>query len=279
VIRRLTEDDVPAVVELMFEAFEAYDRAQGLPLHPRPPVALAAIRPRHLIRTDPDGAWGAEEDGRLVCAGLALKREGLWGLSLLVTDPGCQSRGIGTAVLQACHAYAEDARGRIILSSTDPRALRAYARLGLRGLPSLAAVGAPRGVAAPEGVREGGRGDLPLTEAVDRHVRGAAHGPDIGALLDMHFTLLVAERGYAFYGADGDVRMVAACDEATARELLHAIFARLGEVRVQWLTADQQWAIRACVDAGLELRTNEGAVFLGGDVGPFHPYLPHGAFL
>ena len=41
-----------------------------------------------------------------------------------------------------------------------------------------------------------------------------------------------------------------------------------------WLTADQQWAIRTCVEAGLELRTNEGAVFIGGDVGPFTPYIP-----
>jgi hypothetical protein len=27
------------------------------------------------------------------------------------------------------------------------------------------------------------------------------------------------------------------------------------------------------------LRTDQGAVFIDGEVGTFHPYLPHGAFL
>ena len=58
--------------------------------------------------------------------------------------------------------------------------------------------------------------------------------------------------------------------------------AELGDVQirtVEWLTADQQWAIGVCVEARLELRSNSGAVFLGGDVGPFRPYLPSGAYL
>ena len=41
----------------------------------------------------------------------------------------------------------------------------------------------------------------------------------------------------------------------------------------------ERWRICTCVEAGLELRTNEGPVFLGGDVGPFTPYIPSGAFL
>jgi hypothetical protein len=32
------------------------------------------------------------------------------------------------------------------------------------------------------------------------------------------------------------------------------------------------------LDAGLSL-TNDGAVFVRGDVGPFRPYLPSGAYL
>jgi hypothetical protein len=34
-----------------------------------------------------------------------------------------------------------------------------------------------------------------------------------------------------------------------------------------------------CLDARLELRADAGCVFLGGDVGPFHPYLPTGSYL
>jgi hypothetical protein len=131
-------------------------------------------------------------------------------------------------------------------------------------------------------VRVGSREDIPFTEAVDRHVRGAAHGPDVEAWLEMNQTLLVAdERGYAVIGQDGNVRVLAAYDEAGARAVLHGAFAHAngGEVTVNWITAAQQWAIRACLDARLDLRTDAGVVFVGGDVGPFTPYLPSGAFL
>jgi GNAT superfamily N-acetyltransferase len=279
-IRRLTQDDVAAVYELMSETFEHYARARSEPVPPRTDHEIAAIRLSHLIHTDPDGSWGAEEDGRLVAAGLALKREGLWGLSLLVTHPDHQSRGVGSKVLKACHDYAADARGRIILTSSDTRAIRAYARLGLAVHPSLTGSGRPRGMSVPAGVRAGDAGDLPFTIEVDRHVRGAAHGDDIDAMLRMGRRLLVAEgRGYAVYGTDGEVRIVAAYDEAAAADLLKAALAELEEATVSWLTANQQWAIRVCVEAGLELRTGQGTVCLAGDVGRFRPYLPNGAFL
>jgi GNAT superfamily N-acetyltransferase len=280
VIRPLTQDDVPAVYELMCETFEDHARKHNQPVRPRPDYEVASIRPAHLIHTDPDGSWGAEEDGRLVSAGLALKREGLWGLSLLVTHPDHQSKGVGTGVLNACHAYADDARGRIILTSTDPRAIRAYARLGLDVHASLTGSGHPRGVSAPPGVRTGNARDIAFTTEVDRHVRGAARGEDIDAMLQMGLKLLIAEeRGYAVYGSDGEVRIVAAYDERAAADLLKAALVQVEEATVLWMTESQQWAIRVCVDAGLELRTAQGAVCVAGEVGPFQPYLPHGAFL
>src|SRR6185503_6059562 len=116
-----------------------------------------------------------ERKGAVAGAAFALVREGLWGLSLLVVDPPAQSGGAGRELLRLAWEYGNGARGHVILSSTDPRAMRAYARLGLDAHPCLAARGAPR-VAAPPEVRAGGRSDLPLTEAVDRAVRGAAHG-------------------------------------------------------------------------------------------------------
>lgn len=279
-IRRLTQDDVPAVYELMSETFEEYARRRNQPVPPRPEYEVASIRPAHLIHTDPDGSWGAEEDGRLVSVGLALKREGLWGLSLLVTHPDHQSKGVGTEVLNACHDYAADARGRIVLTSGDARGIRAYARLGLEVHPSLTGFGHPRGVSAPSGVRTGNIKDLPFTMEVDRHVRGAAHGDDINAMMLMGRRLLIAEeRGYAVYGTDGEVRIVAAYDEEAAADLLKAALARIEEATVLWLTESQQWAIQVCVEAGLELRTGQGTVCVAGDVGPFRPYLPNGAFL
>ena len=52
-----------------------------------------------------------------------------------------------------------------------------------------------------------------------------------------------------------------------------------GEANVLFMTARQQWAIDVCVEARLELEPNCGCVFTGGDVGPFAPYLPSGAYL
>ena len=195
----------------------------------------------------------------------------MWGLSLLVVRPGLQSAGVGSALLRHAHDYAHGARGRIILSSPDPRALRAYARLGLALHPTMWAVGTPRDVPAPDGIREGTRADIPFTEAVDRHVRGAAHGPDIGAQLDMGQTLLIAP-GPRLRG----LRATASCGcsrpTTTRRRAIccSAVLARVdGTATVGFLTGAQQWAVEVCVEAGLELRTG-GALFVGGDVGPLH---------
>jgi hypothetical protein len=49
-------------------------------------------------------------------------------------------------------------------------------------------------------------------------------------------------------------------------------------VSVDFLTAAQQWALPVLLDAGL-LLSPDGPVFLRGDVGPFTPYVPSGAWL
>jgi GNAT superfamily N-acetyltransferase len=279
-LRPMHEDDVEAVHDLNVLTFEALDASRGRPPEPRPDPALAYIRYRHLVRHDPAGAWVAEHEGDIVGCALALRREDVWGLSLLVVRPDLQSSGTGGALLRRAHEYADGARGWIIMASPDPRALRAYFRLGLELHPSAAAVGTPRAV-APDGLREGDASDIPFTAAVDRQVRGAAHGPDIGVGLEMgHALLIVPERGYALVRPDGGVRLLAALDDAAAADLLRAALARAdGEVTVDWLTAKQQWAFAVCVEAGLKLNAGAGAVFTSGDVGPFTPYLPSGAFL
>jgi GNAT superfamily N-acetyltransferase len=278
-LRPMRVEDTEEVHELIFFTFDALAASRGRPPEPRPDPAEAHIRYRHLVEHDPEGAWVATEEGRIVGCALALRREDVWGLSLLVVHPEAQSSGTGSALLRAAHRYAAGARGRIIMASPDPRALRAYFRLGLEFHPAAVAIGTPR-VSAPAGIREGGVDDIPFTAAIDRQVRGAAHGPDIGALLAMNQTLLIAERGYAVARPGGGVRLLAALDTDAAAELLRAALADAdGEVSVDWLTARQQWAIAVCVEAGLRLESGGGGVFTAGDVGPFAPYLPSGAFL
>ena len=189
----MREEDVPGAFALSVATFSDLERRLGSEPHPPPADPEGAyIRYRRLLTTDPGGAWVAERDGELAGCALALVREGLWGLSLLVVAPGLQSAGLGRALLSRAYAHGGDAvRGRVVLASLDPRALRAYARLGLTAHPCLRAFGAPRDVRVPPGVRDGTLDDLPLTEAVDRRVRGAAHGQDIAAQLEAGMSLLV----------------------------------------------------------------------------------------
>src|SRR5690242_11755755 len=142
-------DDVDAAIELAYVAFEALSRSRGEAVEPRSDVARLRPRYANLVRSDPGGAWVAEHDGRVVGIAVALLREGVWGLSVLAVHPDHQSGGLGRDLLGHANDYANGARGRVILSSQDPRALRAYARLGLVGHPAFAAAGVPRGVSAP----------------------------------------------------------------------------------------------------------------------------------
>jgi GNAT superfamily N-acetyltransferase len=278
-LRPMSDEDVAPAHALAMAAFRDLAERLGDPPDPGSPLAAYAVRVRHLLATDPGGAWVAERDGRLAGCALALLREGIWGLSLLVVDPAEQSSGVGTALLARARAYGEGARGLIVLASRDPRALRAYVRLGLDLHPSVSAGGTPRGVRRAPEVREMATGDREWLDDVGRAVRGAAHGDDLDALAAGGATVVVLpERGYAAW-RPGGLRLLAARDDAAATALLHAYLEADGDRSVvEWMTSAQQWAIRACLDAGLELRIG-AAVLTAGELGPMEPYLPNGAYL
>jgi GNAT superfamily N-acetyltransferase len=281
-IRPMRSEDDRAIHQVSVVTFADLDARFHEPPSPPSPPEPALVRIRHLLERDPGGAWVAEEDGRVVGAALALDREGVWGLSLLVVLPDHQSNGLGRALLERSLEYAGGGRrGAIILASPDTRALRAYARAGFELHPCLHAEGRPKAPDPPRGVREGDERDLALTETVDRAVRGAPRSGDIAAFMRAGRRLLVVpDRGYAVLGAHG-ISALAALDEEAARDLLLAALAAAPgdrDTRVEWITAGQQWAVRPVLDAGLALKPG-GAVFVRGDVGPFTPYLPSGAYL
>jgi GNAT superfamily N-acetyltransferase len=278
----MRDEDARAIHDVSVVTFTDLEARFHHPPSPPPPPNVPLVRFSHLIETDPGGAWVAEEDGQVVGGALAIDREGVWGLSLLVVLPDHQSSGIGRALLERSLEYASGGRrGAIILASPDHRALRAYARVGFDMHPCMDAEGRPNVKQPPAGVRGGDERDLPLTEAVDRAVRGAPHGSDIAAFLRAGRRLLVVpERGYAVLGPDS-IHLLAALDEEAARDLLLAGLATVPEgkdYRVEWITSAQQWAVQPVLAAGLVLKPG-GAVFVRGDVGPFTPYLPSGAYL
>ena len=240
------------------------------------------LRHLHLMQTDPDGAWVAVEDGRVLGGAVALIRDGIWGLSFLAVQPDVQARGIGRQLLARTLAYGDGARGRLILSSTDPKAMRRYARAGLDLRPSVAAAGiVDRSTlpAIPAAITESD--DVEATAPISRFVRGATHHLDLPTMLQMGRRLLLrGDRAFAIVD-DDCVKLLAARDEQAAVEILWAALAQTpngGTVGIDFITADNQWAIQTVLAAGLAL-SPDGPVFTAGDVGPMAPYIPSGAYL
>jgi GNAT superfamily N-acetyltransferase len=279
-IRPLQPEDIPAA------------RAIGEATLPVAPAVDPAVRIRfslarweRLLIADGGGAWAAEDDdGRLTGAALSLVRDGVWGLSWLAVHPDSQDRGVGRRLLDATLAYGSDARGGIVQSSTDPRAMRLYATSGFDALPCLAAAGIPDRTAIPRRLRstEADASALELGVALGREVRGGAYdADDLRTLLDSGFGFLRSgDDGIAFHVA-GHPALLIARDDAAATDLLWSCIGAApsgGTVLVDCLSAGQIWAIRTCVAAGLAL-SPDAPLFVRGELGPLRPWLANGAYL
>ncbi len=284
-LRPMLSDDADAVVDVMRDAFAELERSLGqAPPAPTTDRAPDLVRIRHLVASDPAGAWvTVGDDGVLDGAALAILREGLWGVSLLVVRPDHQSTGRGSALLGAAAAYGAGSRGGLILASQDARALRAYWRVGCVLRPAMEALGPVKGrPPAPPRVRAGRwPADRELVDAAGRAVRGAGHGSDAEAWLASGQELLIHDDGGFAVLRGSTVRCLAATDERVARELLQAALHAVpagADARVSFIDGRQDWAFDEVLAAGLILRP-AGAIAVRGDVGPLHPYIPSGAYL
>jgi len=182
--------------------------------------------------------------------------------------------------------YAEPDAPGVILSSSDIRAVRLYASAGFDLHPQIRATGTVNTarLRTPElPVRDGSSADFDLADAVAVSVRGAARGVDHAMLLaggPMFVVDAGEQRGYAFLRG-GRPSTIVATDEATASALLWRCLAHAAELgleaEVDHVPGNQQWAVRAAVEAGLAIRPI-GPVFWRGCPPPA-AYLPSGAYL
>ena len=283
-VRPLQETDVPAAASSSFETFRALDASVGEPVHEHTDEVRARGERRvaHLLRTDPDGAWGAFDGDRLVGVTLASRRGPLWFLSLLTVEPALQGQGIGHRLLDRALTTASAAPAALICSSEDPKALRRYGTAGFALLPAYRARGTldRSRLPAVDGVREGDwDADRDLVEQIAVQVRGAPVGPDLDAYAANGARLLLADgpagRGYAVPLAHA-VRPLAATTASVARALLLAGLAELeGEVTVEFVTAEQQWAVQALLELRLPFKPGDSLCVRG--FRPTGPYLPSGA--
>ncbi len=276
----MTAADVEASFEVQWAALSELD----LRLGETTPELTDAVRARgrgriaHLRDTDPAGAWVAESDGAVVACALAFVREGMWFLSLLMVQPGLQGQGHGRELLDRTLETSTDRSW--ILATSDPAALRRYQRAGFELHATYTAKGVPGTLPMPAGVTDGDYDrHADLVDDVARHVRGAGLAQDLPWLRGKPVPFVVVDdrdgRGFCFTRPGGLVTLGATTEHAARRLLVQALRTNDGEIEVDWLSADQQWAIDVCVDARLSL--GGGATVCLRGQPRMSPYLPSGA--
>ena len=286
-LRPLTVEDAEQAGEVRHRSFARLGELKGWPTRPQYDDEARA-RWRRLVERyvdmDAAGAWAVEVEGALVGLALSIRRESLWGLSILAVDPDHWAAGLGRQLLDGALMHAEGAAIRMIQSSESPGAIRRYARAGLRLHPGFMAEGKidRGGLPGDLGGRDGTSSDLDLVDAIDADVRfGIPRTADIAYLLDIGRRLHVVEEGasraFAVTGTDG-VKCLGATDEAAARTvLLRALAAMDADVLVHGLTADQAWAADLLLDVRLDVKAG-GPMFLEPGWDYPGPYVPSGLF-
>jgi predicted N-acetyltransferase YhbS len=288
-LRPLQPDDVAAADEMAVASLragaKAYEAEHAMPPRTAEMVERGRYRIAHLQRTDPDGAWVAVDGDSVVGVALSLRRGPMWFLSLLAVATDLQSRGVGKRLLDASLRTSDGATSSWILSTTDPKAVRRYALAGFAPHAGYAAAGELDRTLLPADlrVRDGDWAkDGQLVDDVVTLLRGAAYGPDLAAMESTGQLLLIAEdgpeRGFAIV-RNGAIGSLGATTPGLAQRLLWATLARAEkpEVHIDWLTADQQWAIDVALAARLSLGAGPSACRRR-TLGPMTPYLPGGAY-
>jgi ribosomal protein S18 acetylase RimI-like enzyme len=276
VIRPMRDADLPGATAASAAAFE-------LDLEQPGNADSWGGRVAHPLRTDPDGAFVAELDGRIVGVAQAIRRERLWNLSLLTIDPGAQSRNAGRLLFDRSLEYDAGTDRGLIVSSSDSRALRLYALAGFSLLPALDATGTVdrRALPRPDGaIRQAGAADLEALAAISRVVRGGPHTRELELALDAGWAVLRhGDRGFCVVDRDGRVWLLVALDADAARELMWAALERIGDkpVTARWITGGQDWAVDVVLAAGLRISIG-GALAVRGLTAPLRPFIPSGAF-
>ena len=284
-LRAMVDSDVPASVRAWDHAFQAMRAKYGLPIRTMTEADNLRLQRRmhHFLNTDPEGSWVAEEAGVIVGLSQSFVRDRYWVLSMLATAPDSQRRGLGRELLQLAMGNADSAGPGSIQASRDPGAMSLYTSAGFSLHPVVTGRGTVRrgALTIEPRVRHSDRNDIETVAAIDCAVRGSARSVDIVAMLNEPSCrlLLLDDRGYAV-AKDDRVVTLGARDEEAATTLLKAALAEMSEgarVEVNWLTANQQWAIRTLVDSGVEL-VPSGPMMVRGMPGPPAPYIPSGGY-
>ena len=270
--------DAAAMVALSLEVF-----GPGVDRSP----AIVRARAEHLLaHADPSSAVAETASGTLVGHALTRRIGPVVLLAWAVVREAEQGRGIMRALLEGFPAAAPGTQ-RVIISSTDPKAMRRYGALGLALHPTVSAGGIlrPGAVRAPSATDSRGReidecSPAEAAEVLDQlalQARGAAYGPDVALLESQGDRVHLCGADAAVVRNGGIIRLAVARDEQAAALALQAALAAAppgATMHLRQLRAGMDWAIRVASDAGLAL-SPEGPVFSDRPLSPLH--LPQGS--
>jgi GNAT superfamily N-acetyltransferase len=278
----MTRDHVDGVMAVVDAGEAQADRRARRAPKPSTPEGREYFRRgmERFAERDPAGAWVAVDRDTVVGMAEAIRRGSFWGLSMLFVHPDRQSGGIGRRLLDAAMTYAEDATVRMIMTSSDPRALRRYSRAGLAIHPAVEAEGVVDRSVIPTGLpgRSGDVTDLDLVAAVDAGLRGS-RAEDVEFLVKQGVRMEVVDsgpgRGYVLHRRNR-VSLLGATDEETAAALLWRMLAETEDkAQMFCLTAGQDWAVRVALAARLKVSAG-GPLFVDGLDVPPRPWIPSG---
>lgn len=295
--RPMVEADLGITRYIGREAMDALDRSQGVT--PQPWIPADPQAQRHLLHTDPDGAWVAELNGVAIGYSMALVRGDIWYLSQLFVQPDQHGHGIGRELLRRAQAYGRDRSARVfaVVATTSPVAHGLYMRAGmfatavgyrmsghLAPLEDLPVVDAE--ITAADGMDD-------AIAALDREVFGAERRQEHAYYLDAasragaesSFALVRDGdlRGYCYAVADGGfIAPMAVYEPADQLLLLRAAAVWLSQHGVStgnlFVVSHNRTLMNALLDAGW--RSQRWSFLLtSAPFGRFDRYHPAGASL
>ena len=268
-LRRGTPDDGLATYRILFAAInELAPRIGADPIPGEVEESYERIAPlfRHLAQTASD-FWVAEDaNGEVVGYARSIEHDGFLELTEFFVHPDHQSAGIGRQLLERAFAPG---RGelRVIVATTDVRALTRYAKAGMTARTVIASlVGtpvAPQAAAEPAlGVERVGASVGALAELgeLDREIAGFDRAADLPWLAEAREALLFRRGGravgYAFVHFRG-VGPVGASEPADLPAILDEVLRRSVELGVETISFEVPMsngsALRHLLERGLRI--------------------------
>ncbi len=268
-IRPAAEPYFAAMHRVLAAAEGGVRERHGFPWRPPPFEAFAATH-RHLLGTDPDRLWVAEEDGEIAGFTAALVRDGTWFLSSLFIAPGAQGSGLGSELLE--RAWGETPERRItIADAIQPVSNAMYAKRGLvPTTPLLELGGEPQ--LANDGDLEASDPDPATLAALDAAAYGFDRAPDHGFWASRTRATVWRRRGepvgYAYVSAGGRIGPLAGRDGEAAAATLRAELARAGGAVSLDVPGSARELVETALAAGLRITGPPGLLLLSRGLEP-----------